>query len=128
MNDSWAANAKSAILYIVQPGVSGLTPLAVLLVDPLEDRLFARFRSDIPQVVRDKDAREVLAGYQEMLADWAIDIGGAALLDRLLDSSSNFVRISDLSLVKRPENWQNALDELFSNAMRSNQNHTNANG
>ena len=125
MNERCTATAKSATLYIAQPGVLGLTPLAVLLVDPIEDRLFARFRSDIAQVVGDEDAREILAGYQEMLADWATNIGGAALLDHLQETLSNFVRIGSLALVERPANWQDALDELFSNAMRSNQNHSN---
>ena len=113
------ATATCATLYIAQPGHLELTPVAVLLVDLVEDRLFVRFRNDIAQVVADEDSREILSGYPEMLATWAGEVGGAALIKLLYETLANFVRIGDLATIERPENCQSALDKLFFQEMKS---------
>ena len=120
MNASYtAATATSAILYMVQPGDVEPAPLGVLLLDPVADQLFIRFRDDLGQVVRNDDDREILAEYPAMLADWGSQLGGKGLLDQLQDKLSNVVRIGALVPVERPANWENALDELLSQAMKS---------
>jgi SOS-response transcriptional repressor LexA len=67
-------------------------PFGVLLFDPQSDRVYQRFREDVPA---DPDDAEVLALVPEDLEAKAREMGGERLLAYFEDTLSNTLRVSD---------------------------------
>jgi hypothetical protein len=77
------------------PGIRGI-PVAVLLRSVTDDRLDARVRDDLRDVL-DCDSAEIVRGTVRVFVERATVIGGAALLAELEATLSNFLTISSRS-------------------------------
>ena len=95
-------------------GVS--VPIAILLLDIENDRLFYRFRRDL-DAIADEDALPVAQGMHDEMAQWAAEEGPTALFVRFLDTLSNFVTLSAPREVRSGANLRETLDALFAQEM-----------
>lgn len=89
----------------------GVETIGVLLLDPASDSLYVRLRRDWEQLATEEDA-EVLQELEEDLQFEAGEAGGAKLLQRLEDSSSMTVRVSDREAVL-VRNFDRTLIDLY---------------
>lgn len=80
------------VLQAALPG-AGTENVGVLLVDPSEDRLYARFRRDWAELAGEE--AEVFEALEDDLRQKAREMGAAALLDYLEETLSNTLRASD---------------------------------
>jgi hypothetical protein len=86
--------------------------LGVLLLDPADDVLYLRIRRDVARLTSDETDREMLELLQADLESKASEMGGAALLEWLESSLSNFLRVSDRESVM-VERFPAALYRLY---------------
>ena len=85
--------AQYSVLEAALPG-RPQTPVGVLLLDPETDTPYIRLRDDFREIADPEDA-EVLAHLDTHLKAAARESGGDRLLQRLEDSLSNALRITD---------------------------------
>ena len=76
----------------------GVETVGVLLLDPQTDTLHIRLRRDWEAIASGDDA-EVLAEIEEDLQAQSLDVGGTAVLERLEDTASLSLRISEREAV-----------------------------
>jgi phage repressor protein C with HTH and peptisase S24 domain len=89
----------------------GIETIGVLLLDPATDSLYVRLRRDWEQLASEEDA-EVLQELEDDLLLQAREAGAATVLQRLEDSSSMAVRLSDREAVM-VRNFDRTLGDLY---------------
>jgi phage repressor protein C with HTH and peptisase S24 domain len=68
--------------------------MGILLEDPANDRLYVRLRRDWDRIAPEEDV-EVLEALEDGLRSLAAELGAARVFDRLEDTLSNTLRVSD---------------------------------
>jgi hypothetical protein len=113
------SNAIYAILVIQRLQGRGQVPIAVLLIDPVEDKLRCRFRQDIERVLAADESEDsvldVIDSIEEMLLARAQAEGALKLIRELGNSLSNYMKLSPLSSIERPVDWDSAIDLIYRN-------------
>jgi len=89
--------AEFSVVSAELPGGSA-QPIGVMLLDPQTDRLYVRLRRDWETLASEEDA-EVLAELEDDLLVQARERGGTAVLERLEDTASHSIRVSDREAV-----------------------------
>jgi len=102
--------AEYVVLRLALPGRAEAN-LAVLLLDPEADRLESRFRDDLEALAGPEDA-DVLAALPADFAAQAREAGGSRFLERLEDTLSNVLRLSERRRVA-VRDMHAALDRLY---------------
>jgi phage repressor protein C with HTH and peptisase S24 domain len=105
-----ARKAQFAVLELALPGRPKANA-GVLLLDPSNDDLLLKLRTDWDDVADPEDA-ELLSHVAEDLSQRAKENGGGALLDHLEQTLSNVLRISERETIA-VGNPEKALDRLF---------------
>jgi SOS-response transcriptional repressor LexA len=108
--------ARFSILAVDLPG-DGPANAGVLLEDPGADRLYVRLRRDWDQVAPEE--AEVLAEIESDLAAKSGEMGAARLLERLEETLSNTLRVSDRRELM-VDDFDRALARLYREHVRSN--------
>jgi hypothetical protein len=104
------AYGQFALLQFQPPGDQFLWPVAILLLDPLTDKLYIRGRESYAGIADEDDAQVVALTVQEFQAN-AETQGGSSLLTQL-ESWSNTLRTTDrIPLVVR--DFRETIDRLF---------------
>lgn len=104
------AFGQFALLQFQPPGDPFLWPVAILLFDPLADRLYIRGRESYVSIADEDEAQVVSLTVEEFRAN-AETQGGSSLLDQL-ESMSNTLRMTDrIPLVVR--DFPETLGRLF---------------
>lgn len=103
--------ATFSLLSASLPG-RGAETIAVLLEDPEADALYVKFRRDWDEIADPEDA-EVLQALAYDLAAQAREHGAEAVLDRLEDTASNALRVSDREPVE-VDDFHRTLGRLYS--------------
>ena len=93
------------------PGVP-VTTVGVLLRDPAADHLYVRLRRDWPELFTDAEDVEYFEALEQELQTRSEEWGAAGLLERLEESASNGVLISDREAVL-VDRWDTALARLY---------------
>jgi hypothetical protein len=104
--------ALYSVLAIERLAGKGSIPIAVLLVDVAEDKLYIRFRDDLADVA-DAEALDVLDGMADAIMARARDEGAVRLFGWFLDTLSGYVRLEEPRALPAPVNWLEAADRLF---------------
>jgi SOS-response transcriptional repressor LexA len=105
---SMVRKAEYSLLEVCLPSRKPL-PFGVLLRDPLSDRVYQRFRDDVPADSGDAGDLALLPADIEAKAR---ELGGESLLAHFEDSLSNVLRVSD----RRPlvvRDFEAAVERLF---------------
>ena len=96
-----------------------LTNIGVLLLDPVNDKLYMRLRTDLEKLAGEEDA-EVLALVEEDFEQKLEEMGGEVFLRLLEDTLSNALRLTGRqSVVVR--DFERELDRLFSKYVQADQ-------
>jgi hypothetical protein len=103
-------DAEYIVLQFDRPGV-GLTPLAMLLLDLASNLLFIRAHAEVESVTGCEDA-EVVKAFLTQLAEDALQGGGREIIERLEDTLSNALRLTERKTATI-DNITTALDDLF---------------
>jgi len=96
-----------------------LTNIGVLLLDPANDKLYMRLRTDLEKLAGDEDA-EVLALVEEDFEQKLEEMGGEVFLRLLEDTLSNALRLTGRQSVV-VHDFQRELDKLFSKYVQADQ-------
>ena len=104
-------NAEFILLQLAAPG-QPLRNIAVLLLDPKRDRLFMRFPDDWSRF-GNGDYAEILSLLAEDFEMKVGEMGAEGFLRSLEDTLSNFLRLSDRTTIRLPDDFKKALDDLF---------------
>lgn len=102
--------AEYSVLELALPGRSP-TPFGVLLLDSTTGELYVRCREDAAALADPEDA-EVVAELAGELEARGTESGGRELLERLEDTLSNVLRISERTAI-RVRDFRYTLDRLF---------------
>jgi hypothetical protein len=114
------ASALYSVLAIERLKGRVSVPIAVLLLNIAEDKLYVRFRDDMAEVA-DADALDVLEGLAEAIVARVRDEGAASLFRWFLDTLSGYVRMEEPRALPPPENWREATDRLFNENVKGQQ-------
>jgi hypothetical protein len=90
----------------------GSVPIAVLILDQAQDRLYARFRDDLAEIA-DEEALDVLEGMEGAIMDRASEEGAIRLWAWFSDTLSGVVRMGEPHSMATPDDWKIAIDRLF---------------
>ena len=105
-------NALYSVLTIERLHGRGSVPIAILLLDSVEDRLYARFRDDLAGIA-DDEATEVLEGMEEAIMTRAKEEGASRLWNWFSETLSGTIRMGEPEDLPAPEDWKAAIDVLF---------------
>ena len=106
------AGALYAVLSVARLREMGSIPIGIVLLNPIQDQLYVRFRRDFSKFA-DEEAVEVLEGLAEWITTRALEEGATRVFGTLLDSFSNHIRIDDPCRLAEPSDWAEAVDRLF---------------
>jgi hypothetical protein len=115
MTSSAPAETKQAgysLLTLELPGRDP-APLAVLLEDPRERRLYLRFRRDLGALTEDDAQLEVLRLLHADLETKSRDLGADAFLGWLEDTLSGVLRVTDRMPADLMGTFERTLDRLY---------------
>jgi hypothetical protein len=104
--------ALYSVLSIAPSEQMGLVPIAVILLDVVEDCLYLRFRDDLADVA-DEESWDVLEGMEATLIALAKDKGASGLFELLRETLSNYVRMGEPQVLPVAPDWKEAIDRLF---------------
>ncbi len=90
----------------------GTVPIAVLILDGAQDRLYARFRDDLAEIA-DEEALDVLEGMEGAIMDRASEEGATRLWAWFSDTLSGVVRMGEPQSLATPDDWKTEIDRLF---------------
>jgi hypothetical protein len=90
----------------------GSVPIAVLILDSAQDRLYARFRDDLAEIT-DEDSLDVLEGMEDAIMDRASEEGAIRLWAWFSDTLSGVIRMGEPQSLATPDDWKIAIDRLF---------------
>lgn len=105
-----SARGLYAVVSAELPGAAP-EPIGVILQDPGSDSLYVKFRRDWEAIAEPEDA-EVLEAVADDLSSTARAEGAETLLQRLEDTLSNTIRISDRESVL-VEDFERAVNRLY---------------
>ena len=88
------------------------TTIAVGLFDASSDSLFMRFRPDLKEVISEEEL-DVIEATEEHLSTLIEENGATATMEWMQETLSNFVRFDGPNPVKRPNNFEAALGEIY---------------
>jgi hypothetical protein len=103
--------ARYSVLSIELPGCDP-APLAVLLEDPLAERLYLRFRRDLEKLIEDDAHLEYLRLLPTDLETKARDLGVNAFFGWLEDTLSGILRVTD-RMPALVDTFERTLDRLY---------------
>jgi hypothetical protein len=104
------AYGQFVLLQFQPPGDQFLWPVAILLLDPLTDRLYIRGRESYARIAEEDDAQVVALTVEEFQAN-AETQGGNSLLTQM-ESMSNTLRVTD-RIPLEVRDFRATLDRLF---------------
>jgi hypothetical protein len=112
-SSEWLSHWRAAysVLWIRSSG-GGSTPIAVMLLDIVHDRLLFRFRDDL-STLASEESLPILEGLRDDLANWASEQSPKSLYLMFLDTLSNAVTISGPEEVPPNSDLPNFLDHVF---------------
>jgi hypothetical protein len=104
--------AVYSVLKIERLRGAGTVPIAILLLDSAEDRLYMRFRDDLAEVA-DESELDVLELMPEMILQLSREEGGVKLFEKFADTLSGYVQMDEPRSLAYPHDWKHATDTLF---------------
>jgi hypothetical protein len=111
-------NALYSVLSIERLQGRGSVPIAVLLLDIVDDKLYMKFRDDLADVA-DTEELGVLEGMADTIMTRARDEGATRLFDWFRDTLSGYVRMDEPRAVPIATNWKEAIDRLFTENVKA---------
>ena len=115
LKPQYAAAASSALYSVLTAERlhgKGSVPIAVLILDGAQDRLYARFRDDLAEIA-DEEALDVLEGMEGAILERASEEGAIRLWAWFSETLSGAVRMGEPHSLATPEDWKLTLDRLF---------------
>ena len=103
---------SSAELFQLVVGLESDLPIAMLLFDDSEGRVFMRFRPNLSELVGE-DQLEVIAGVEDHLVTLIRDDGARSVVRWMEETLSGFVRLVGPLSIQRPLNWKESLDDAY---------------